>query len=83
MSLPAEFRDLSRTVHVTPWPDPVIDAVGHDARSPYVERFWKYSSYGGWNDPKMPRYYTRELAAKDSGMARMVRARGEKEPSRS
>lgn len=30
---------------------------------------------GGWNDPKMPRYYTRELAAKDSGMARMARAR--------
>jgi hypothetical protein len=31
---------------------------------------------GGWRDPKMPRYYTRELAARDSGMARMVRARG-------
>jgi integrase len=30
---------------------------------------------GGWRDPKMPRYYTRELAARDSGMARMVRAR--------
>ena len=30
---------------------------------------------GGWNDPKMPRYYTRELAAKDSGMARLVRGR--------
>jgi site-specific recombinase XerD len=30
---------------------------------------------GGWNDPKMPRYYTRELAAKSSGMARMARAR--------
>jgi hypothetical protein len=30
---------------------------------------------GGWNDPKMPRYYTRELAAKDSGMARLVRSR--------
>jgi site-specific recombinase XerD len=30
---------------------------------------------GGWNDPKMPRYYTRELAAKDSGMARMARRR--------
>lgn len=30
---------------------------------------------GGWNDPKMPRYYTRELAAKDSGMARLVRTR--------
>ena len=30
---------------------------------------------GGWNDPKMPRYYTRELAARDSGMARLVQAR--------
>lgn len=30
---------------------------------------------GGWNDPKMPRYYTRELAAKESGMARMTRMR--------
>jgi integrase len=30
---------------------------------------------GGWNDPKMPRYYARELAAKDSGMARLVRTR--------
>lgn len=27
-------------VHVRPWPDAVIDAVGHDPRSPYVERFW-------------------------------------------
>ena len=25
---------------VRPWSDPVIDAVGHDVRSPYVERFW-------------------------------------------
>lgn len=30
---------------------------------------------GGWNDPKMPRYYTRELAAQESGMARMMKAR--------
>lgn len=29
---------------------------------------------GGWTDPKMPRYYTRELAAQESGMARMMRA---------
>jgi integrase len=29
---------------------------------------------GGWNDPKMPRYYTRELAARESGMARMMTA---------
>lgn len=32
---------------------------------------------GGWNDPKMPRYYTRELAARESGMARMLRAQTE------
>jgi integrase len=32
---------------------------------------------GGWNDPKMPRYYTRELAAHESGMARMMKARKE------
>jgi hypothetical protein len=25
---------------VLPWPDPVIDRVGHDPRSIYVERFW-------------------------------------------
>jgi site-specific recombinase XerD len=31
---------------------------------------------GGWTDPKMPRYYTRELAAGESGMARMLKARG-------
>jgi hypothetical protein len=27
-------------LHVRPWPDAVIDAVGHDPRSTYVERFW-------------------------------------------
>ena len=25
---------------VRPWPDPVIDALGHDPRSQYVESFW-------------------------------------------
>ena len=25
---------------VRPWSDPVIDDLGHDPRSPYVERFW-------------------------------------------
>lgn len=30
---------------------------------------------GGWNDAKMPRYYTRELAAQESGMARMLKGR--------
>jgi hypothetical protein len=28
------------TLAVEVWPDPVIDAVGHDVRSLYVERFW-------------------------------------------
>jgi len=28
------------TLTVRPWPDPVIDRIGHDARSRYVEEFW-------------------------------------------
>ncbi len=28
------------TLRIRPWPDPVIDHVGHDPRSPYVEQFW-------------------------------------------
>ncbi len=28
------------TLRVTPWADGVIDALGFDPRSPYVERFW-------------------------------------------
>jgi hypothetical protein len=31
---------------------------------------------GGWSGPKMPRYYTRELAAQESRMARMMKALG-------
>jgi hypothetical protein len=27
-------------LHVTVWPDPVIDRLGYDPRSAYVERFW-------------------------------------------
>ena len=34
LDLPAD------SVRVRPWPDPVIDAVGVDPRSAYVERFW-------------------------------------------
>ncbi|MGC2459750.1 MAG: tyrosine-type recombinase/integrase [Steroidobacteraceae bacterium] len=30
---------------------------------------------GGWNDPKMPRCYTRGLAVQESAMARMMKAR--------
>jgi hypothetical protein len=28
------------TIIVLPWPDPVVDTVGYDPRSPYVEQFW-------------------------------------------
>jgi len=28
------------TVRVIPWPDPVVEELGHDPRSPYVERYW-------------------------------------------
>ncbi len=27
-------------LRIVPWPDPVIDRLGHDPRSTYVERFW-------------------------------------------
>jgi len=30
----------TETLTVRPWPDPVIDSVGHDPRSAYVEQFW-------------------------------------------
>ncbi|MEA3019199.1 MAG: hypothetical protein QOI47_723 [Actinomycetota bacterium] len=39
--MPAAIPDLSADVlTIRPWPDEVIDAVGHDPRSAYVERFW-------------------------------------------
>jgi hypothetical protein len=28
------------TLHAIPWPDPVLDRLGHDPRSGYVERYW-------------------------------------------
>ncbi len=40
MSSPASPVLPFDTLIVLPWPDPVVDAVGHDPRSPYVEQFW-------------------------------------------
>ncbi len=37
--LPADTSPVSVLV-IRPWPDGVIDALGHDPRSLYVERFW-------------------------------------------
>jgi hypothetical protein len=33
-------HDTPLALSVRPWPDSVLDEVGHDPRSPYVERFW-------------------------------------------
>jgi hypothetical protein len=37
--LPADIPSVT-VLPIRPWPDGVIDALGHDPRSPYVERFW-------------------------------------------
>ena len=31
---------VTDSLHIKPWPDAVIDRVGHDPRSAYVEQFW-------------------------------------------
>ncbi len=33
-------RALADTLTIRPWPDPVIDVLGHDPRSQYVESYW-------------------------------------------
>ena len=38
--LPADIPSAATILPVRPWPDSVIDALGHDPRSAYVERFW-------------------------------------------
>ena len=35
--IPDTFADQ---IHINAWPDPVIDQLGHDPRSQYVEWFW-------------------------------------------
>jgi hypothetical protein len=38
--LAEDASPLMATLVIRPWPDPVIDVLGHDPRSAYVERFW-------------------------------------------
>ncbi|MCX7621882.1 MAG: hypothetical protein N2037_13690 [Acidimicrobiales bacterium] len=38
--MPTALTVVGETISVVPWPDPVLDTVGHDPRSAYVERFW-------------------------------------------
>lgn len=41
MSLPHQYLTLpTDVIRIAPWTDPVLDKLGHDARSAYVERFW-------------------------------------------
>ena len=40
MSLATATPSLTPSLTVLPWPDSVIDRLGHDPRSSYVERFW-------------------------------------------
>jgi hypothetical protein len=40
MSLATATPSLTPSLMVRPWPDSVIDRLGHDPRSAYVERFW-------------------------------------------
>ena len=35
-----DTEPLTGTLSVLPWPDAVIDQLGHDPRSAYVEQFW-------------------------------------------
>lgn len=37
---PAPSIPATGTLRVTPWPDPIIDSLGLDPRSHYVERYW-------------------------------------------
>jgi len=38
--LAEDASPLMAALVIRPWPDPVIDVLGHDPRSAYVERFW-------------------------------------------
>jgi len=31
---------MPQAIRVRPWPDPIIDTIGHDPRSHYAEQFW-------------------------------------------
>jgi len=40
VALAQPVEPLTDTVHVSAWPDPVIDQVGLDPRAAYVEQYW-------------------------------------------
>ncbi len=38
--MPASLPSLLDPISVLPWSDPLVEAIGHDPRSAYVEHFW-------------------------------------------
>ena len=38
--MPASLPSLLDPISVLPWSDPLVEAIGHDPRSSYVEHFW-------------------------------------------
>lgn len=72
--------NAQRDCNDSAWPSNYISAhstrigAAHDLAASGID-LTSIMHSGGWNDPKMPRYYTRELAAEESGMARMMKAR--------
>lgn len=81
----ATLLNAGAPLNSRPWPDTRLGAhstrigAAHDLAATGID-LTSIMHSGGWNDPKMPRYYTRELAAKHSGMARMVRNRHRNDP---
>lgn len=37
---PVPTLTLTDSIRIRPWPDPVVDSLGHDPRSAYVETYW-------------------------------------------
>ncbi len=62
--LPADVPSAA-FLPVRPWPDSVIDALGHDPRSAYVERFWL--SILGPSTTWLVRYMANRLDASPEG----------------
>ncbi len=75
-------KTLNATAPATepPWPRVGLSAhsirIGgaHDLAAAGID-LTSIMQSGGWSDAKMPRYYTRELEAQESGMARLLKRR--------
>ncbi|HTZ07514.1 MAG TPA: hypothetical protein VMB72_00495 [Acidimicrobiales bacterium] len=66
------------TIHVVDWPDPVIDRLGYDPRSLYVETFWLgiLGPTSTWMLRRLAARFDDEPAGFDVDVADMARALG-------